>query len=65
LLDGDERSTQAELLIEMTENELARLDDLHQHHANDEGYLIDWLDHDISLLEKRLGWLENFKKSLT
>jgi DNA-binding PadR family transcriptional regulator len=65
LLDGAERSTQAELLIEMTENELARLDDLHQHHANDKGYLVGWLDHDISLLEKRLRWLENFKKSLS
>jgi len=65
LLDSAERFFQAELLIEMTENELARLDDLHQHHANEEGYLVGWLDHDISLLEKRLNWLENFKKSLS
>ena len=65
LLDGAERSIQAELLIEMTENELARLDDLHQHHAKDEGYLVGWLNHDISLLETRLGWLEDFKKTLS
>lgn len=64
LLDGAERSAQAELLIEMTENELARLGDLHQHHANDEGYLVGWLDHDISLLETRLSWLKDFQKSL-
>jgi DNA-binding PadR family transcriptional regulator len=64
LLEGTERSIQAELLIEMTENELARLDDLHEHHANDPGYLVGWLDHDISLLEMRLGWLEDFKESL-
>ena len=64
LLDNTEQSTQAELLIEMTENELARLDDLQSHHVNEEGYLIGWLHHDISLLEKRLHWLENFKKSL-
>jgi DNA-binding PadR family transcriptional regulator len=64
LLEGTERSIQAELLIEMTENELARLDDLREHHANDPGYLAGWLDHDISLLEMRLGWLEDFKESL-
>ena len=64
LLDGTERSIQADLLIEMTENELARLDDLQEHHAKDAGYLVGWLDHDISLLETRLGWLEDFKQSL-
>lgn len=65
LLNSAERFIQAELLIEMTENELARLDDLHQHHENEEGYLVGWLNHDISLLEKRLNWLEDFKKSLS
>ena len=65
LLDSAERFIQTELLIEMTENELARLDDLHQHHADEEGYLVGWLNHDISLLEKRLSWLEDFKKSIS
>lgn len=64
LLDAAERSLQAELLIEVTDNELARLDDLRQHHSNDEGYLVGWLDHDIALLESRLTWLEDFQKSL-
>jgi DNA-binding PadR family transcriptional regulator len=64
LLDEVERGLQAELLIEVTDNELARLDDLRQHHSNDEGYLVGWLDHDIDLLESRLTWLENFQKSL-
>jgi len=64
LLDEAERAVQAELLIEVTDNELARLDDLRQHHINDEGYLVGWLDHDIDLLESRLTWLENFQKSL-
>jgi hypothetical protein len=65
LLDSAERSTQAELLIEMTENELTRLVDLYEHHATEKGYLVGWLNHDISLLEKRLFWLEDFKKSLS
>ena len=64
LLDNNEQSIQAELLIEMTENELARLNDLNLYHEKEEGYLVGWLNHDISLLEKRLRWLENFKKNL-
>ena len=64
LLDTTEQSFQAELLIEMTENELARLNDLNHYHANEEGYLVGWLNHDISLLEKRLSWLESFKKTV-
>jgi hypothetical protein len=64
LLDIAERHAQADLLIEVTENELARLDDLRQYHSNDDGYLVGWLDHDISLLETRLQWLEDFQKSL-
>jgi len=61
LLDDAEKEAQAELLIETTESELARLEDLRQHHASDEGYLGQWLDHDIELLETRLSWLEDFK----
>lgn len=64
LLEKTERRIQAELLIEVTENELARLDDLRQHHSEDEGFLVTWLDHDISLLETRLAWLEEFESSL-
>jgi len=64
LLDNKEQLIQAELLIEMIENELARLNDLHNYHSNEEGYLIGWLNHDISLLKERLIWLENFKKSI-
>ncbi len=61
LLDDAEKKSQAELLIDTTESELARLEDLRQHHAGDEGYLGEWLDHDIELLETRLSWLEDFK----
>ena len=63
LLDPLERQTQAELLVDVCENELARLDDLRRQHAGDEGHLIRWLDHDISLLETRLAWLKEFRDS--
>jgi len=65
LLEVEDRQAQADLLIEVTENELARLDDLRQHHADDEGYLVDWLDHDINLMETRLSWLEELRLSIT
>lgn len=60
-LDADQQQAQAELLVDMCENELARLDDLRRRHADDEGHLIHWLDHDISLLETRLAWLKEFR----
>ncbi len=64
LLDKDEQRAQADLLVEACENELARLDDLRQHHADDAGYLVAWLDHDIRLLESRLAWLEDLRDTL-
>ena len=64
LLDKSEQHEQALILMEMTENELARLDDLHSHHAKDDGYLGQWLDHDIKELENRLAWLKNFSATL-
>ncbi len=57
LLDVKDQRTQADLLVEVCERELARLEDLRQHHAGDAGYLIPWLDHDLSLLEAHLDWL--------
>lgn len=63
-LDVPEQAAQADILVEACESELARLDDLRQHHAEDPGYLVEWLDHDISLLENRLNWLEMFRGKL-
>jgi hypothetical protein len=63
-LDAEEQSDQADILVEVCENELARLDDLRQHHAGDGGFLIEWLDHDIGELEARLAWLDNFRERL-
>ncbi len=64
LLDKTDQRTQADLLVEVCENELARLDDLRGHHAGDGGFLVQWLDHDISLLERRLAWLAEFRDTL-
>ncbi|MGF1641665.1 MAG: hypothetical protein ACFCUO_12015 [Rhodospirillales bacterium] len=64
LLDPDEQCAQADLLVDACERELARLDDLRRHHADERGYLRSWLDHDIGLLEVRLAWLEAFRARL-
>ncbi len=64
LLDIGDQRAQADLLVEVCENELARLEDLRRNHSEDSGYLIRWLDHDIGLLESRLAWLEDFRDTL-
>ncbi len=60
LLDRKGQRRQAGHMVEVCENELARLEDLRQYHAGSEGYLLQWLDHDIALLESRLDWLREF-----
>ena len=57
LLDVKDQRTQADLLVEVCEREIARLEDLRLHHVGDAGYLVPWLDHDLSLLESHLAWL--------
>ena len=64
LLDVNERLIQADLLVEVCERELARLEDLRQHHASDPGYLVPWLDHDLALMEKHLDWLTEQRNKL-
>jgi len=64
LLDDDDRRTQADHLLEVCDNELARLDALRQHHAEDPGHLVAWLDHDIEQTERRLAWLTAFRATL-
>lgn len=61
LLDDAERRAQADLLVDVCERELARLEDLRGHDPDGEGFLAEWLDHDIELLEMRLKWLRDFR----
>lgn len=64
LLTPDEQRGQTEMLIEAAEGELNRLLDLRQHHAEDAGPLLAWLDHEIGQLEARLIWFEGFAERL-
>lgn len=64
LLDPAARIDQVRLLIDVCDRELTRLRDLRAHDAGNEGYLAAWLDHDIALLESRIGWLGSFAEGL-
>ena len=64
LLPVAERQAQAELLEAAVEREIARLQDLRQHPSGAAGYLADWLDHHVAMLEGRLAWLGRFRERL-
>jgi len=59
-----EQINQIDLMLEVSESELARFEDLRNHHEGDSGHLTGWLDHDISRHESRLDWLTEFKAKL-
>ncbi len=60
LLDEGDRLSQAKMMIEACETELARLVDLRTRYAETEGHLESWLDNEIELIERRLDWLKDF-----
>jgi DNA-binding PadR family transcriptional regulator len=64
LLDPAARRLQAELLAEICERELTRLNDLRRHYDGRAGHLIDWLDHDIAQVEQRLGGFRSLQDRL-
>jgi len=51
-------------MIEGTDTEVARIDDLRARHASDPDHLGEWLDHDIRQLESHLEWLEALRARL-
>ncbi len=64
VLDDAARRDQTDLLVEACRTELARLVDLRSAHHGEDGYLIDWLDHDIGLVDSRLAWIEDLRATL-
>ncbi len=61
LLTPEDQQGQISLLVDFSDNELARLHKLRTHHMGDEGFLPAWLEHDIELAEKRMDWLKSLK----
>jgi len=64
LLADEEQCNQVDSLVDAAQAELARLGDLRDNHCDETGYLTNWLDHDLDLIEKRLEWLENLRNEL-
>jgi len=65
LLDVAEQRLQVEVLIEMSERELARLTELRDKHAREPGFLAPWLDHDIVEITTRLDWFHELDSRLS
>ena len=63
VLEPGDQKAQLELFMDAAESDLARIEDLRRHHADDQGFLPGWLDHDMDLLEARLAWLEKLHAS--
>jgi hypothetical protein len=56
VLEPAEQRAQLEQLMEVSEQELARLRDLHTQHDTAGDLLGDWLAQDITQAERRIGW---------
>lgn len=59
LLSEEDRRDQADMLAEMCETELARLNELRSGYGQEP--LAQWLDLEISQLKDRLGWFESLE----
>jgi DNA-binding PadR family transcriptional regulator len=64
LLPPAERRLQAEVLMELSERELARLTQLRTHHAGDRSHLVAWLDQEITQVEARLAFFRDLIAAL-
>jgi hypothetical protein len=64
LLPREDALSQADLLVEMCERELARLTDLRRGYAEEPGHLPAWLDGEIAQVRQRLAWYEDLADSL-
>jgi DNA-binding PadR family transcriptional regulator len=64
LLEREDQRDQVAIMIEACEIELARLKQLRDTHSDEQGGLLEWLEHDSGLIETRLVWLRDFMDRL-
>lgn len=64
LLPAAQQRQQLDLLVHLAETELARLEDLRRHHAEEPGHLLRWVEREIDVTESQLAWLEDFRHGL-
>lgn len=60
LLSDSEKQAQIDLLIEVAESDLVRLEDLAAASSASENAFRLWLDHEIAQTRQQLAWLEKF-----
>ena len=60
LLSDAEKRAQIDMLIDVAESDLVRLEDLAASNGEDSAAFHRWLDHEIEETRQRLSWLENF-----
>ena len=65
LLSRHEHGSQVDILIDTAESELVRLIDLRNHHHEDKGHLVQWIEMEIKVLKGRIDWLSAFKVQMT
>ncbi len=63
-LDSPERRAQIDMLIEICEGELARLRELREHHRDDVGSFVEWIDHDTGQILERLEWFRALRERM-
>jgi DNA-binding PadR family transcriptional regulator len=64
LLTPEQRRQQLEMLMEVCDRELIRLNDLRTHHVGSEGALLPWLDHEIEEVKNRRDWFVKLCESV-
>ncbi len=63
LLNADQRRQQLDMLMEVCDRELVRLNDLRASHTDSDGALIPWLDHEIAEAQSRRDWFLRLKEN--
>jgi DNA-binding PadR family transcriptional regulator len=56
LLTPEQRRQQLEMLMEVCDRELIRLNDLRDQHTDTDSALLSWLDHEIEEVQRRRDW---------
>ncbi len=65
LLEQADQRDQVDIMVEMSEAELARLQDLAARYVEEPGHLQEWLRHDIGEVERRIAWLRGLRDQTT
>jgi DNA-binding PadR family transcriptional regulator len=63
-LDADDRRAQLDRLVELYDNEIARLADLRDNHRGSSEHLAAWLGLEIAQTDARLAWLRDYRSRI-